>query len=579
MEKLKRLFATACGIVLFAPAGTVGAAELITYNRDVRPILSGKCFFCHGPDQNKRKGKFRLDVREDAVAKKAIVPGQPDASALVRRIRSTDPEEVMPPPETHKTLTPAQKELLCRWIAAGAKYEAHWAYVPPVKPVVPPGRNAIDVLVWQRLRELGLKPAAPADRRTLARRLYFDLIGLPPNPDDVAAFAQDKSPDAVSQLIEKLMALPKFGERMAIGWLDVVRFADTIGYHSDTPRNIWPYRDYVIKAFNENKPFDQFTREQLAGDLLPASTLEQKVGSAFNRLLLTTEEGGAQPKDYEARMLTDRVRAVSAVWLGQTIGCAQCHDHKFDPIKQLDFYALGAFFADIQEPIIGPREPGMLVPDDQQAAELARLEAEVAHAQIEYDAPHPEWAGTYADWQKVQLEATIQDRRWTALTPVKAESGGGSKLKIEKDHSVLASGKIPDRDTYTVSFTNGLTEVVGLRIEALPHESHPAKGPGRADNGNFVLTEMVASILRPDHSTNVLSFTSARADFEQAQSSGTDSNATGSAAAVIDGDVKDATAGWAIGSQTNQAHQLVLGFSAPVSLQDGETLGGHAVTA
>ena len=572
MEKLKRLLATACGILLFAPAGTVGAADLISYNRDVRPVLSDKCFFCHGPDQNKRKGKFRLDVREDAVAKKAIVPGQPDASALVRRIRSTDPEEVMPPPETHKTLTPAQKELLCRWIAAGAKYEAHWAYVPPVKPVVPPGRNAIDVLVWQRLRELGLKPAAPADRRTLARRLYFDLIGLPPNPDDVAAFAQDKSPDAVSQLIERLMALPQFGERMAIGWLDVVRFADTIGYHSDTPRNIWPYRDYVIKAFNENKPFDQFTREQLAGDLLPASTLEQKVGSAFNRLLLTTEEGGAQPRDYEARMLTDRVRAVSAVWLGQTIGCAQCHDHKFDPIKQLDFYALGAFFADIQEPIIGPREPGMLVPDDKQAAELARLEVEVAHAQKEYDAPHPEWAGTYADWQKVQLEATIQDRRWTALTPVEAESASGSKLKIEKDHSVLASGKIPDRDTYTVSFTNGLTEVVGLRIEVLPHDSLPAKGPGRAENGNFVLTEVTAKIQRADQSTNSVSFATARADLEQTGDSKSHGSSIYSAASTIDGDVKDEELGWAILPEAGQPHQLVLALAAPLTLQLGETL-------
>ena len=217
------------------------------------------------------------------------------------------------------------------------------------------------------------------------------------------AFANDKSPAAVSRLVERLLASPQFGERMAIGWLDVVRFADTIGYHSDTPRNIWPYRDYVIQAFNENKPFDQFTREQLAGDLLPQSTREQKVASAFNRLLLTTEEGGAQPKDYEARMLTDRVRAVSSVWLGQTIGCAQCHDHKFDPIKQRDFYALGAFFADLKEPIIGAREPGMLVPDDKQAAELARLDAELARAQKEYDAPHPEWADAFAEWQKVQI--------------------------------------------------------------------------------------------------------------------------------------------------------------------------------
>ena len=230
----------------------------------------------------------------------------------------------------------------------------------------------------------------PLDR-TLARRLYFDLIGLPPKPEDVEAFARNESSDAISCLIEKLIAAPQFGERMAIGWLDVVRFADTIGYHSDNPRNVWPYRDYVIKAFNENKPFDQFTREQLAGDLLPASTREQKVASAFNRLLLSTEEGGAQPKDYEARMLTDRVRAVSAVWLGQTIGCAQCHDHKFDPIKQRDFYSLGAFFADIDEPILGRRESGMLLSDEPQAIELKQMEERLTAAQKEFDASHPVW--------------------------------------------------------------------------------------------------------------------------------------------------------------------------------------------
>jgi hypothetical protein len=585
MEKLKRLAATARGLLIFAVALPAVAAEPISYNREVRPILSDKCLFCHGPDQNKRKGKFRLDVREDALAKQAIVPGHPEESELIRRIRATAEDEVMPPPETHKPLSAAQKDILHRWIAGGAKYEAHWAYVPPVKAATPPDKNAIDVLVRRRLRELGLEPSPRADRRTLARRLYFDLIGLPPKPEEVEAFARDKSPDAVARLVEKLLAKPEFGERMAIGWLDVVRFADTIGYHSDNPRNVWPYRDYVIKAFNENKPFDQFTREQLAGDLLPNCTQEQKVGSAFNRLLLTTEEGGAQAKDYEARMLTDRVRAVGAVWLGQTIGCAQCHDHKFDPFKQRDFYSLGAFFADLKEPIIGAREPGMLVPDDQQAAELARLDAEVARAQKEFEAPHPEWTEAYAAWQKAQLEATIQDRRWTALTPRQVESTGGSNLKIEKDHSVLASGKQPDTDTYTVYFTNGVTDALGLRLEALPHDSLPAKGPGRAENGNFVLTEVTARIQRADQTTNLIAFTSARADFEQAGDSKAGGYATYGAAATIDRDAKGEEPGWAILPQAGQPHQLVLGLAAPLTLQPGDTLtlelrqnrAGHAL--
>lgn len=571
MEKLKHRLATGVGCLVLIQTPFAVAAEAISYNRDVRPILSDNCFYCHGPDENKRKGKFRLDVRDDAVAKQAIVPGQPEASELIARIRAADEDEVMPPSDTHKQLTPAQKDLLRDWIAAGAKYEKHWAYVPPAKPAVPPGENGIDFLVEQRLRELGLTPVAPADRRTLARRLYFDLIGLPPKPEEVAAFEQDRSANAVARLVEKLLAMPQFGERMAMGWLDVVRFADTIGYHSDNPRNIWPYRDYVIRAFNNNKSFDQFTCEQLAGDLLPDATQEQKIGSAYNRLLLSTEEGGAQPKDYEARMLTDRVRDLSAVWLGQTIGCAQCHDHKFDPIKQRDFYALGAFFADLKEPIIGAREPGMLVTNDKQATELARLEANLTRAQAEYDAPHPEWAEAYAAWQRAQGEAIVQERRWSALTPVTAESAAGSKLKIEKDRSVLAKGKKPDTDTYTVTFTNGVTGAVALRLEALPHDSLPAKGPGRADNGNFVLTEVTARIQRAGQESNPVSFQSARADVEQAGDGAANGSATYSAASTIDGDEKSGL-GWAILPGAGQRHQLVLALAAPLTLPPGEAL-------
>ena len=341
-----------------APAPT---PKKVDYNRDIRPVLSDNCFFCHGPDEKKREAKLRLDVREDAIAKKAFIPGKPDQSALVKRIFTKDADDLMPPADSHKQLTAAQKELLKRWVAEGAEYQTHWAYVPPVKAAIPTGANGVDVLVQKRLKEIGLKPSAEADRRTLARRLYFDLLGLPPKPEEVDAFVNDKSPDAYAKLVERLLASPHYGERMAIGWLDVVRYADTIGYHSDTPRNVFPYRDYVIQSFNENKPFDQFTREQLAGDLLPNASQATRVASAFNRLILSTEEGGAQAKDYEQRYLTDRVRAVGTVWLAQTLGCCQCHDHKFDPSSQRDFYSMGAFFADIKEPIVGKREEGMLV--------------------------------------------------------------------------------------------------------------------------------------------------------------------------------------------------------------------------
>jgi hypothetical protein len=372
------------------------AASPVSFNRDIRPILSDNCFSCHGPDAGHRQADLRLDVRDDAVAAGAIVPGKLAESTLVARINTGDSGELMPPPESHKKLDPRQKALLARWIEQGAEYQKHWAYEPPRKPDVPAGAGGIDHLVRQRLAEVGLRPSPEADRRTLIRRLSFDLVGLPPTPADVEAFVADTRPDAYMLLLDRLLASPHYGERMAIGWLDVVRFADTIGYHSDNPRNVWPYRDWVIRSFNTNQPFDQFTIHQVAGDLVPDANQETRVGSAFNRLLLTTEEGGAQPKDYEARMLTDRVRAVGAAWLGQTTGCAQCHDHKFDPFTTRDFYALGAFFADIKEPIIGRPEEGMLVATPEEHARLAALDAALAEAKKKFDAAQRQWEVEFA---------------------------------------------------------------------------------------------------------------------------------------------------------------------------------------
>ncbi|WP_395142749.1 PSD1 and planctomycete cytochrome C domain-containing protein, partial [Armatimonas sp.] len=334
----------------------------LEFNRDIRPILSNNCFYCHGPDAGKRQANLRLDL-----------PNAATKSALVKRIFAAPDVGLMPPAESHKTLTATQKETLKRWVAQGATYQKHWAYEMPVKAAIPAGQSQIDFLMQKRLTSKGLKLSPTASRRTLIRRLYTDLLGLPPTPAQVHAFESDKAPDAYAKLVERVLASPHYGERMAQGWLDVVRFADTIGYHSDNPRNIWPYRDYVISAFNTNKRFDRFTQEQLAGDLLPDATQETRIGSAFNRLLLTTEEGGAQPKDYEARYLTDRVRAVGATWLGQTTGCANCHDHKFDPLTQRDFFRLGAFFADVQEGIVAVREPGMVITTPEQEKQLATL--------------------------------------------------------------------------------------------------------------------------------------------------------------------------------------------------------------
>jgi hypothetical protein len=400
-----RLFPAMPGAVflwglLWAGIGpSVLADEPVEFNRDVRPILSDNCFYCHGPDASHREADLRLDVREEALELEAFVPGDPDASMLVERILSDEPYERMPPPESNKVLTAQQKEVLVRWIAQGALYQRHWSYEPIVKPEIPDGAQGVDYLVHRRLAEIGLEPSPQADRRTLIRRLYWDLLGLPPTPDEVDAFQNDSSADAYEQLVERVLQNPHYGERMAIPWLDVVRFADTIGYHSDNPRNVWPYRDWVIRSFNANKPFDRFTIEQIAGDLLPDADVETRVGSAFNRLLLSTEEGGAQPKDYEARMLTDRVRAIGAVWLGQTTGCAQCHDHKFDPFTMRDFYSLGAFFADIQEPILGAREPGMTVTTPEADQELARLDGELAEARDRLHAVLPQLEAAQRQWE------------------------------------------------------------------------------------------------------------------------------------------------------------------------------------
>jgi len=449
---------------LLHPLTVAAESGVISYNRQIRPLLSDKCFLCHGPDQGTRKGKFRLDLAESAMAKKAIVPGQPETSELVKRIFNKDPKEVMPPPETHKSLTSVEKELLRTWIAEGAKYVPHWSYIPPVKPEVRAEVNPVDYLIQQRLNSLGLKPSPEADRRTLARRLYFDLVGLPPRPEEVAEFEGDKSPDAYDRLVEKLLNSPHYGERMAIPWLDVTRFADTIGYHSDNPRNIWLYRDYVIRAFNENKRFDSFTREQLAGDLLPDSGVEQKIGSAFNRLLLSTEEGGAQPKDYEYRMLTDRVRAVGAVWLGQTFGCAACHDHKFDPIKSKDFYSLGAFFADIKEPIIGQREPGMLLPDKKQSAELEKLEAEVTKLKSKLGEPHSESERPFLEWETELGDAAAWEKLWMRLTLARAEKAV-SDFQATVPHCLVTVSTQERRTVHVLPRGDFLKETAGEVVE------------------------------------------------------------------------------------------------------------------
>lgn len=329
------------------------------FNREIRPLLSRNCFACHGPDEHDRQADLRLDEREAAVDYGAIVPGKPAESEMIARIHQTDPDLIMPPPESHHTLSDAEKELLEQWIAGGAEYAPHWAYVAPrAHPTPEPqsdrwAESWIDAFVLDSLKKQGLAPASDADPLTLLRRAYFDLTGMPPSPEEVDRYLGDPSPDRYEQLVERLLASPRHAERMASWWLDLVRYADTVGYHGDQTHNASPYRDWVIHAFAENMPFDRFTVLQLAGDLVGPADGEHPddrlLAAAYNRLLQTSHEGGLQVKEYRAIYQADRIRSVSAVWMGATVGCAQCHDHKYDPYTARDFYSLGAFFADIDD--------------------------------------------------------------------------------------------------------------------------------------------------------------------------------------------------------------------------------------
>jgi hypothetical protein len=363
----------------------------LDYNEDVRPILSENCFYCHGPDGNKRKAKLRLDVREVAMQKKAFVPGDAEASELVKRLFSKDSEEVMPPPDSHRTVTAAQREILKRWIAEGAEYKPHWAYATPVRPALPANgeKNPVDAFVVEKLTKAGLTLSAEAPQATLLRRLSLDLTGLPPTPEETAAFLADASPDAYEKQIDRLMASPHYGERMVLPWLDASRYADSNGFQQDGDTFQWIWRDWVVTNLNADKPFDQLSTEMLAGDLLPNASLDQKVATRFNRIHILNGEGGNIAEEQRYVSLFDRVESTTTTWLGLTVACAQCHDHKYDPITQKDYYQWMDAFNHVKErgtPSGGQTQTGgrsrfrldttvVEAPSPEQAAELAKLQA------------------------------------------------------------------------------------------------------------------------------------------------------------------------------------------------------------
>ena len=366
----------------------------VSFNREILPILSNNCFACHGPDEKARKTRFHFDTEDGAFTKRGIiVPGNAAESALVEHITSEDPDEHMPPPESGKTLTQKQIDLLRRWIDQGAKWDKHWAYVPPKRSELPTTRspewvrNPIDQFVRARLDREGLEPSPEADKETILRRVTYDLTGLPPTPAEVDAFLADRSPDAYEKRVDALLQSPHYGERMAMPWLDASRYADTHGYHIDSLREMWPWRDWVINAFNTNLPFDQFVIDQVAGDLLPNATRDQKIASGFNRNHMINFEGGAIADEYQVEYVVDRVEATSNTFMGLTMGCARCHTHKYDPITQKEFYQFFAFFNTVPEQGLdgrtGNAAPVMLLPSHDQQVRLDELDAAIASRQAE----------------------------------------------------------------------------------------------------------------------------------------------------------------------------------------------------
>ncbi|HEX3599095.1 MAG TPA: DUF1549 domain-containing protein, partial [Lacipirellulaceae bacterium] len=428
----------ACVFLLMAGMRADSAEPSVTYNHDIRPILFENCFSCHGPDSASRQAELRLDRREVAVDKGAIKPGDPDSSEMIRRILSDDADEKMPPPETKKKLTSAEKQTLARWIKEGAEYQPLWSLIAPVRPTVPKirnsswARNPIDNFIAARLEDEGLSPAPEADRRTLARRVSLDLTGLPPAPEVVEQFANDDSPDAYEHLVDKMLASPKWGEHRGRYWLDAARYADTHGIHFDNYREIWSYRDWVINAYNKNMPFDEFTIENLAGDLLPNATLDDRLGSGFNRCNITTNEGGAIPEEYAVLYTRDRVETTTKVWLGLTAGCAVCHDHKFDPLSQKEFYQMAAFFNNTtQSPMDGnikDTPPIVTVPRAEDAKRWGEVAHEIPAAKAELDVrrrdARPEFEAWLATAKPEDVAAKIPTEDLELFAPL--DDGGNT---------------------------------------------------------------------------------------------------------------------------------------------------------
>ncbi len=554
------------GALWLAPRLTATAVQDVQFNRDIRPLLSDRCFHCHGPDEKNRKAGLRLDTFEGATKDRggyrAITPGKPDESELIRRVTSHESFEMMPPPAAKKTpISPEEAALFRRWIEQGARYEGHWAFQPPAvtsPPVVGnPSwvRNEIDRFVLSRLELAGISPSPEADPETLIRRLSLDLTGLPPTLKEIDQFLADDSPDAYERLVDRLLASPHYGERWGRWWLDAARYADTNGFEKDRDRSIWPYRDWVIRSFNRDQPFDQFTIEQLGGDLLPGATLEQKIATGFLRNSMLNEEGAVEPEQFRIEGLIDRVDAIGKAFLGLTINCAQCHSHKFDPIKHDEYYRFYAFLNQDEEPEIE-------VPTEAEIRKRAEIMAGIDRIEDELRAKHPDLPARMARWEE---EIRPSAGEWTILENAEVLATNGVKFERLLDHSSIPRGDNPPTGVYYLSAKTGLKNISGIRLELLTDHTLPRMGPGRSMQGTAWLSEFTVEAAPADQPDKLQGrrIVGASADF---------SEPSRPVDFAIDGNPKTS---WGINAGPglrNQDRAAVFALQAPIEGFEGGTL-------
>ena len=545
----------------------------VDFSREIEPILIKRCSECHGPD--KQKSNLRLDSRAAATqagksGHVALVPGRPEESELIKRVTTADPEDVMPSKGVR--LTDREVASLRQWIQEGAQWpevdsRRHWSFIKPSRPALSSifpgrwGRNEIDGFVLARLEKDGLSPQAEADRYTLVRRVHLDLTGLPPTSEEVDAFVKDTSPDAYEKRVDHLLASPHYGEHMARGWLDLARYADSNGYQVDLARSIWPYREWVIDAFNRNQPFDQFTLEQLAGDLLPNPTLQQKIATGFNRNTKINDEGGGDAEEYRVKAVKDRVATVGTAWLGLTLNCAECHTHKYDPISQDEYYQFYAFFNNTTDGGNYSTAPTVEVPKPDLSKSINYMSNRLDRTKLELAAAEQNLPGEQKRWEKLVAK---KGDVWRVLNLTNAFSNGGSSYTNLPDGSLLGLGLNPIYDTITVDADTDLTGITAVLLEVLPDPSLPKNGPGRwGSSGNFILDELSLTALPkfgpPPAETNLF-FSRATADWEQRYYR---------AEHAIDRNPKT---GWAIGPQFGQRHFLIAELKNPAGYKGGSRL-------